>query len=227
MFGTIVNSIAVIIGGLIGLCLKKGLPKRISDAVMTGVALCTMYIGISGCLEGKNPLITVISISVGAIIGTLLDLDCKLNRLGESVETRFRKKEGDKISIAEGFVSSSLLFCVGAMAIVGALQSGLTGNNDMLYTKSVLDFISSIVFASSMGVGVMFSSIFVLVYQGSIALLSGFLSPLLSDRVVAEMTCAGSLLLIGLGLNLLGVTKIKIMDYIPAIFLPILLCIFM
>ncbi len=227
MLGTIVNAIAVIIGGLIGLCLKKGLPGRISDAVMSGVALCTIYIGICGCLEGKNPLIAVISIAAGAIIGTFLDLDGKLNRLGESVEKRFKKRGGEKISLAEGFVSSSLLFCVGAMAIVGALQSGLTGNNETLYTKSVLDFVSSIVFASSMGVGVLFSSIVLFVYQGLITLLSGFLSPVLSDAAVAEMTCAGSILLIGLGLNLLGVTKIKIMNYIPAIFLPILLCLFM
>lgn len=227
MLGTIVNTIAVIIGGLIGLCLKKGLPKRISDAVMTGVALCTIYIGISGCLDGKNALITVLSIAIGAVIGTMLDLDGRLNRLGESLEKKFKNPASEKTSLAEGFVSASLLFCVGAMTIVGSLQSGLTGNHEMLFTKSLLDFISSIVFASSMGVGVILSSIFVFVYQGAITLLSSFVAPFLSDAVVAEMTCAGSLLLIGLGLNLLGVTKIKIMNYIPAIFLPILFCTFM
>ena len=227
MLGTIVNAIAVIIGGLIGLCLKKGLPKKLSDAVMTGVALCTVYIGISGCLKGQNPLITVISIAVGAVVGTLLDLDGKLNSLGDKVEEKFSKNPGEKMSLAQGFVSASLLFCVGAMAIMGALQSGLTGDNQTLYTKSLLDFISSIVFASSMGVGVLLSAIVIIIYQGGIALLSGIVAPLLSDAAVAEMTCAGSILLIGLGLNLLGVTKIKIMNYIPAIFLPILLCMFM
>ena len=227
MLGTIVNTIAVIIGGLIGLLLKKGLPSRISDAVMTGVALCTIYIGISGCLDGKNALITVLSIAVGAVIGTLFDLDGKLNRLGESLEKKFKNPTSEKTSVAEGFVSASLLFCVGAMTIVGSLQSGLTGNHEMLFTKSLLDFISSIVFASTMGVGVILSGVFVFVYQGAITLLSSFVSPFLSDAVVAEMTCAGLLLLIGLGLNLLGVTKIKIMNYIPAIFLPILFCIFM
>lgn len=227
MLGSIVNAIAVIIGGLIGLCLKKGLPKRLSEAVMAGVALCTVYIGISGCLKGQNPLITVISIAVGAIVGTLLDLDGKLNSLGDKVEGKFNKNSGEKMSLAQGFVSASLLFCVGAMAIMGALQSGLTGDNQTLYTKSLLDFISSIVFASSMGVGVLLSAIVIIIYQGGIALLSGIVSPLLSDSAVAEMTCAGSILLIGLGLNLLGVTKIKIMNYIPAIFLPIFLCMFM
>lgn len=227
MLGTIVNAIAVILGGLVGLLFKKGLPKKLTDAVMTGIALCTIYIGVSGCLEGKNPLITVISIAVGAVIGTALDLDGRLVSLGESIEKKFKKSGGEKVSLAEGFVSSSLLFCVGAMAIMGSLQSGLAGNHQTLYTKSVMDFISSIVFASSMGVGVLFSSVAVLVYQGIITLAAGFLAPLLESGTVAEMTCAGSLLLIALGLNLLGVTKIKIMNYIPAIFLPILLCMFM
>lgn len=227
MLGTIVNTIAVIVGGLIGLFLKKGLPRKISDAVMTGVALCTIYIGISGCLDGKNALITVLSIAIGTVIGTLLDLDGNLNRLGERIENKYKKSENDKTSLAEGFVSASLLFCVGAMTIVGSLQSGLTGNHEMLFTKSMLDFISSIVFASSMGVGVILSSIFVFVYQGAITLLSSFAAPFLSETVIAEMTCVGSLLLIGLGLNLLGITKIKIMNYIPAIFLPVIFCIFM
>ena len=227
MLGTTVNAITVIIGSLIGLFLKKGLPKKLSDAVMTGVGLCVVYLGIDGCLEGQNPLIAVISIAVGAIIGTLLDLDGKLNSLGNLVEKKFSKNAEGNVSLAQGFVSSSLLFCVGAMAIVGALQSGLTGDNQTLYTKSLLDFISAIVFASSMGIGVMFSAVALFIYQGLIAILAGFLSPLLGDAAVAEMTCSGSILLIGLGLNLLGITKIKVMNYVPAIFLPILLCMFM
>lgn len=227
MLGTIVNAIAVIAGGLIGLLFKKGLPKKITDAVMTGIALCTIYIGISGCLEGKNPLITVIAIAVGAVLGTALELDGRLLSLGESLEKKFKKPGEEKISLAEGFVSSSLLFCVGAMAIMGSLQSGLAGNHQTLYTKSVMDFISSIVFASSLGIGVLFSSVAVFVYQGAITLAASFLSPLLETTTVAEMTCTGSILLIALGLNLLGITKIKIMNYIPAIFMPILLCLFM
>ena len=140
MLGTTVNAIAVIIGSLIGLFLKKGLPKKLSDAVMTGVGLCVVYLGIDGCLEGQNPLIAVISIAVGAIIGTLLDLDGKLSSLGDLVEKKFSKNSDGNVSLAQGFVSSSLLFCVGAMAIVGALQSGLTGDNQTLYTKSLLVF---------------------------------------------------------------------------------------
>ncbi len=227
MLGTIVNSLAIIAGGLLGLLLKKGLPKKLSDAVMTGVALCVVYIGVSGCMNGKNALITVISVALGAILGTLLDLDGKLCRLGEAIEQKFRKEGKTKVSIAEGFVSASLLFCVGAMAIMGSLQSGLSGNHQTLYTKSVLDFISAIVFAATMGVGVLLSSVMVFVYQGAMTLLSQFLAPFLSDAAVAEMTCAGSILLIGLGFNLLGFSKIKIMNYIPAIFIPAILCLFM
>lgn len=227
MLGTIVNAIAIIIGGFIGLILKKGFPQKLSDAVMSGVALCVLYIGISGCLKGQNALITVISIAVGAIIGTLLNLAGRLESLGLTVEKKFSKNRGSRVSVAEGFVSASLLFCVGAMAIMGSLQSGLTGNNETLYTKSLLDFISSIVFASSLGAGVLLSSIMVLLYQGTMTSLAGFLAPYLSDVVVAEMTCAGSILLIGLGLNMLKVTNTKVMNYVPAIFLPIILCLFM
>ena len=130
-------------------------------------------------------------------------------------------------SIADGFVTASLLFCVGAVAIVGALNDGLTGNHDMLFAKSLLDGISSIVFGASLGLGVAFSAVAIFIYQGSIALLASFLQPLLNDAVIAEMTCVGSLLIVALSLNMLGLTKIKVMNLVPAIFLPILLCMFM
>ena len=195
---------------------------------MKGVGLCVLYIGIDGCLQGSNALITILSAAIGAVIGELLDLDGKVNRLGGWLENRFSHKEGDeKTSIARGFVSASLLFCVGAMTIVGSLNSGLMGDHQMLYTKSLLDFISSIIFASSLGIGVLFSAAFVLVYQGAITLLAGLVAPFLTEVVIAEMTCIGSVLIIGIGLNMLGITKLKMMNYVPAIFLPILLCLFM
>ena len=228
LLGTFVNTAAVLIGGLIGLLLKKGLPAKISDTVMKGVGLCVIYIGISGSLDGKNALITIISTAVGAVIGSLLDLDCKVNQLGIFLENKFSKKESEgTASIAKGFVSASLLFCVGAMAIVGSLNSGLRHNHEMLYTKSLLDFISSIIFAASLGVGVLFSAIFVLIYQGMITLLAQFIAPFLTEVVIAEMTCVGSVLIIGLGMNMIGITKLKVMNYIPAIFLPIVLCMFL
>lgn len=226
MIGTIVNTVSVIVGGLIGLVVKKGVSKRFSDIVMNGLALCVLYIGISGALKGQNTMVIIFSIVIGAIIGEAVDLDKRVRDLGDVIEKRF--KSGDKnVSIAEGFVTASLLFCVGAMTIVGSLQSGLTGNHEMLFTKSILDGVASILFAASLGIGVLFSAAFVLIYQGSITLLAQFISPYLSDIVIAEMTCVGSLLIIGLGLNMLNVTKLKIMNYIPAIFLPILIYLFM
>ena len=226
MLGTIVNALAVIAGAIVGMLLKKGIPERISDVIMKGVALCVLYIGISGALSGTNTLITIISIVIGAVIGSLLDIDRRLNSLGEFAERKLSKGDG-KVSIAEGFVSASLLFCVGSMAIVGSIQSGLTGNHEMLYTKSMLDGISAMIFASTLGVGVFLSAAAVLVYQGVITLCAQWVQPFLNDYVVAEMTCVGSLLIIALALNMLGITKLKTANYLPAVFIPIILCMFM
>ena len=227
MIGTIVNTIAVLIGGSIGLLLKKGIPAKLSDSIMKGLALCTLYLGISGSLKGQNSLILIISMVVGVLIGEAIDLDDKINRLGNFVEKKFQKEGNTKVSIAEGFVSASLLFCVGAMTIVGSLQAGLTGDCEMLYNKSMLDGVAAIIFASSLGVGVLFSAAFVFVYQGAITMLAQWVAPLLTDAVVAEMTCVGSVIIIGIALNMMGLTKLKLMNYVPAIFIPMILCKFM
>ncbi len=224
LWGTIVNVIAVLVGGAIGLLLNKGVPEKLASALMTGVGFCTMYIGIDGCLDGDNTLVAVLSIVFGAVVGTLLDLDGRLKRLGERVEERFSKKESTGGRLAQGFVSASLLFCVGTMAIVGSLQSGLQGNHEMLYLKSVLDAISSVVFGATLGVGVMLSAVSVFVYQGAITMLAQVVAPYLSEVVIAEMNCVGSLLIIGLSLNLLKVADIKVANFVPAVFFPILLC---
>lgn len=225
MLGTFVNVIAVLVGGSLGLVLRRGLPEKLADTLMKGLGLCTMYIGISGALAGKDTLKLILSVVIGAVIGELLDLDGKINRLGQFLEKRFAKKDGS-VSIAQGFVSGSLLFCVGAMTIVGSLQSGLTGNHEMIYTKSLLDFVAAIIFGSTLGVGVLFCAAFVLVYQGGIVLLAGVVAPYLGEIAIAEMTCVGSVLIIGLALNMLGITKLKVMNYVPAIFVPVLLCLF-
>lgn len=221
MLGTIVNAAAILAGGCLGLLLKKGLPERISSTIMGGVGLAVVYIGISGALEGQNTLVAVLSIVVGAALGSWIDIDRGLNRLGDRAQAAFSKNSKGG-SFAEGFVSATLLFCVGAMAVVGSLQSGLAGDHSTLFAKSLLDGISSMVFASTLGAGVLLSAVAVFVYQGSITLLAQVVAPVLSDAVVAEMTCVGSLLIIGIGLNMLGVTKLKLANYLPAIFLPIL-----
>ncbi|BAK97947.1 hypothetical protein OBV_07490 [Oscillibacter valericigenes Sjm18-20] len=225
--GTIVNTATVILGSLIGLSLGNILPERLRDTVMKGLGLCTMFIGVTGMLGGENALITIISIAVGAAVGELLDLDGRLDRFAARLEKKFQKP-GGKTSLAEGFITASLVFCVGTMTIVGALNDGLSGNHEMLFTKSVLDFVSSMIFASSLGIGVLLAAGAVFVIQGSIACLAGLLAPLLQQgNTIEEMTVVGSVLILGLGLNLIGVTKLKVMNYVPAIFLPILLCLFM
>lgn len=240
--GTIINTLTVLGGSLVGLAIQaitrrsardvsaSGIGGRLQTIIMQGLALCVLYIGFSGSLKGQNTLVAIISIALGAAIGELLDLDRRMHTLGDWVQAKashlIHTQEGSP-SIADGFVTASLLFCVGAMAIVGSLENGLTGNYDTLKAKSMLDGISAIVFASSLGVGVSFSAVAILVYQGLISLAAGLLSPLLSEAVIAEMSCVGSLLIFGLGLNMLNITKIKVMNLVPAIFLPILLCKFM
>ncbi len=219
MLGTIANTAGVIAGSLLGLLFRKGIPQKVTDTVMKGLGMCTIYIGITSALKGEKMLLAVVSIALGALLGTLLDLDGRLNRLGEQIQTRMKNTEGS--DVVAGFVSASLLFSVGAMSIVGSLQSGLTGDHSMLFTKTVMDFISSMVIAASLGIGVLFSAVVVFVFQGSITLLAQVLAPILSDGVITEMTGVGGILLIGLGLNLVGATKLKIMNYVPAIFIAV------
>ncbi|MFL0168429.1 DUF554 domain-containing protein [Candidatus Clostridium helianthi] len=226
MLGTIVNSLAIIGGCLMGLIVKGRLTEKISNTIMNGLALCVLYIGISGALKGKDTLQIIICIALGALIGEIIDIDRRLNDLGNMIERKINGKRknnsNDKISISEGFVTSSLLFCVGAMAVVGSLESGLQGNNSTLFAKSILDGVSSIIFASSLGVGVMLSSIAIFIYQGSITLLAGGLSTILTDNVISNMSAVGSLLIVGLGFNMLGISKIKVANLLPGIFLPII-----
>ena len=223
MFAVIVNTITVLLGSTVGLLFKKGIPQKLSDAVMLGIGLCTLYIGISGTLKGENTIVLILSMVLGAIVGTALDIDGAINRLGGWIEHRFSRK-GEKVSVAQGFVTACLLFCVGAMTIVGSLNAGLTGDYEMLLTKSVLDLISSAMLSVSLGIGVMFAAAFVFAFQGSLVLLAGLLQPLLTASAINEIICAGSLLIVGLGLNLMGITKIKVADYLPAIVIAPILC---
>ena len=226
LLGSLVNSAAIILGGSIGLALKKGLSDRIASAVMNALALCVLYIGVSGMLKGENILITILSMVFGTLVGEWIDLDKKINQVGDEIESRV-SSENKEHSVSNGFVTASLLFCVGAMAIVGALQSGLTGNHDTLFAKSLIDGIAAIVMASSLGIGVLLSAGLILVYEGGITLFANVLAPLLTDSVINEMTCVGSLLIVGLALNMLKLTNLKIMNYAPAVFFPILFGYFM
>ena len=240
--GTIVNSAAIVAGSIAGLLLGKFIPERFSDAMEKGAALCVLYIGVDGMLAGENTLVAILSISIGAILGRRVSRDLVRSgakkgfvsavftelppALCQLVERKFGGK-GSKTSLSDGFVTASLLFCVGAMAIMGALDSGLTGDHSTLYAKALLDGIISVVYASTLGIGVALSAIPIFLYQGAIALGASFLAPYLTEAVILEMKCVGSILILGLSLNMLGLTKIKVMNYVPAVFLPILLCRFL
>lgn len=222
MLGVLINVLTVILGSSAGLLFKKGIPERVSSAAMVGLGACTLYIGISGSLQGENVLILIASVVLGGILGTLLNIDGGIAGLAEKAESRFRKS-GSQISVAEGIISATLLFCVGSMTVTGSIQAGLTGDNSLLITKAMLDLVSSMILASSLGVGVLLSAAAVLVIQGGLVLLAGLIAPLMSPGAINEMTCAGSVLIIMIGTNLMGITKIKVADYLPAIvFAPIL-----
>ncbi len=216
MLGVIVNVITVIIGSCVGLLFKKGIPERVSRAAMIGLGACTLYIGISGSLCGENVLVLIVSVVFGAIVGTLINIDGAINRLANFVESKFKKSNGG-VSVAEGIVSATLLFCVGSMTVTGSIQAGLTGDNSVLITKAMLDLVSSMMLASSLGVGVLLSAVCVFLIQGGLVLLAGLIAPLMTASAINEMTCAGSLLIVMIGTNLMGITKIKVADFLPAI----------
>ena len=219
MLGVIANTLAVFLGGGLGLLLKKGIPERVAKAVMLALGLCTIYMGIDGALTGEETIVLIVSMALGTIIGTAIDLDGKINRLGDKLSGRF------KGNVTEGFMTGSLLFCIGAMAIVGAMDAGLQGDNRVYFTKSVLDLFGSCMLGSTLGVGVMLSGVSVFVVQGLLVLLAGLLQNALSDSaMVAELICCGNVIIIGVGLNLLGLIKLKIANFLPAILLAPFFC---
>lgn len=217
MLGVIVNSIAIIICALAGRFLVKGLPARFEEIIKKAIGLSIIYIGISGALENQRVMLLIISMVVGSMIGEWIDIDKGMNSIGIWVEEKLGFGEGN---FAKGFVTSSILFCTGSMAIVGALQSGLQGNHEMLYAKSILDGVISIIFASTMGIGVAFSAIPVFLYEGAIALGASFIKDWLTIEIITEMSAVGSLLIAAIGFNFLEIKAIKVANMIPAIFLP-------
>ena len=230
--GTIVNAAAIIVGGTAGLVLKKFLTERIMDTVLQAVGLAVVIIGLCGTLsaaftvvDGRVSydyvLLMIISLAVGALIGALLKIEDRLEAFGKFIERKL-VKQGGASTFAQGFVTATLVFCVGSMAIVGSLEDGISGSRDILFAKSALDGITAIIFASAMGFGVLFSAVSVGVYQGAITLLAIFVAPYLSDAVVTQMSLIGSILIMSLGLNMLKISKIKVGNLLPSIFMPVL-----
>jgi uncharacterized membrane protein YqgA involved in biofilm formation len=230
MLGTIVNAITVLVCSLLGCFIFKGIPERFTEIIKKAIGLATIYIGVSGALANEEVLLLVLSLVIGAIIGELINIDAAMNRLGAFAEKQFSRKTalqtGGKSNFAKGFVDASILFCSGSMAIVGAMQDGLLGNHEILFAKSVLDGTISIVFAASLGIGVAFSSVSVLVYQGIIALAALAARGALSPDAVREMGAVGNLLVAAIGFNFLEIKTIRVANLIPAIFIPLIYYIF-
>ena len=224
--GAIVNSIVVVITSLIGLLIGQRIPEKMNRAIMQGIGLVVITIGVSGAVNGVNTLVLILSMVIGIVIGEGLDIHQCINLFIEKATKRL-SGDKDQSEFTQAFMTATMLFCIGSMAIVGSLESGLTGDNATLYTKSVIDGISAVLFSSSLGIGVLFASIPLLLYQGSLIIFAQLLAPILSDAVILEMTTVGSVLLIGMGLNMLDITDFKMMNFIPAIFLPILLMLFL
>ncbi len=226
MLGVIFNTLTVTVGSLIGLILKNGIKEKYKNVIMTVIGLCTIALGITEIIKGQNFLVLILSMIFGTVLGTLIDLDGKINSLGDFLSARFSSKNG-KTSITQGFVTASLLFCIGSMTIVGSLQSGISGDHSMIFTKSILDLFSSAILASSLGIGVLFSAIFVFLFQGFLVLLATWIAPFLSEAVIAELCCTGGVMILALGLNLINLTKIKVADFLPALlFIPVISYIF-
>lgn len=221
MIGVLVNAAAVLVGGLVGFLLRGGISKRFQSIVSQGLALCVTLIGVLNAIKTNDMMCVIVSIIVGAVLGEALKIEQRLDRLGEVAQKRFASSGDSRFS--EGFVTATLLYCVGAMAVVGSLQAGLTGDASTLLAKSALDGVSSVIFASAMGPGVILSLVPLTIYQGGIALAAGVLSPVLSEAVIREMSAVGGLLIIGLGLNMLEAakTRVRVANLLPAIFLPI------
>ena len=219
MLGTIVNTVAIIAGSLLGLVFRGGIPKKYHVTLMQAISLAVILIGLKMAFKTEGILLVIFSLVIGGLIGEFIRIEDRLENLGKFFETRFSKAGN---GIAKGFVVTSLIFCVGSMAIVGSLESGLTGNHQTLFAKSALDGFASIIFASSFGIGVLFSSVSVFLYQGLITLTASLIKPFLVSVVINQMSAVGGLLIMAIGVNLLKIQKIRVGNMLPAIFIPLI-----
>lgn len=227
MTGTLVNAAAVIIGGLIGLILKKGIKEAYTDGINKVLGLSVLIIGLNGVIsnmftvsDGKlsssGELLLIVFLVVGTLIGEMLKLDDRFSRFCKGIETKF-KSEG----FASGFINGTVLFCVGAMSIIGSINDGLTGDSSILLVKSALDFVNAIIFGATLGYGVIFVFIPIIIYQGGISLLAGALSGILQGELLTQICMVGYAIIMAIGLNFILVKKFKTLNMVPALILPV------
>lgn len=222
LLGSAVNGLAIVVGGLVGMFAGKLLPERIRTALVPAMSLVTIGIAVPGLMNTANLLIPILSMVLGTFIGELIDIDGALQKLSQSLQRKFSGS-----SVAEGFFTCSLVFAVGAVAVMGALDSGMKGDHDLLFAKALMDGTAAIAFAAAMGLGVVFSAVTVFVVEGGIALLAGLVADYLSTAIINEISFVGSLLIVGISLNMMGATKLRVLNMVPALVLPIIFCQFM
>lgn len=233
--GTIVNTAAVIAGGACGLLLKKGIHEHIQETLMKALGTATIFIGISGAMTGMlalkdgqfettGTMLMIFSLAIGAVLGEFLGIEDRMESLGERLRLLFHVKEGQ--GFVDGFLTNALVICIGAMAIVGAIQDGMLGDPSMLYAKAILDAMISMIFASTLGIGVLFAAIPLFFYQGGLTVLAGLIAPYLTDNLIADLSYIGSILIFLVGINLLFGKQVRVGNLLPALLVPIVYAFF-
>ncbi len=223
MIAVLVNTITVFLGSAIGLLFRNKISENFTKAVIAALALVTILIGLDGALDTANILCVIVCMVIGTIIGERIQIEKRIDGAGEFLKTKLLHGKASENRFTEGFVTACIVFCVGSMTIMGSLESGIHGNHSIIYAKSALDFVSSMMFAAAMGWGVPFAALFVLVFQGALTMLAGMVSPLLSSYVVTEMSAVGGTILAGMGINMLDISpkRLSVANMLPAILLPI------
>lgn len=224
MTGTIVNVIAIIAGTILGLVIKGRFDEKLQEITTQATGLAVIFVGLSGALqrmlnEPCNSVLFVISLVIGGLVGTLINIEGKMKSIGDWIESRCRGGEG---SVSKSFVAASILYCTGTMAIIGSIDSGIYGNYTILFTKSVLDGVYAIIFASTLGYGVIFSALSVFIYQGAITMLAGFVEPYLTGDIMREISVVGGILITALGIDMLGMRKLNVANLLPAVVVPVI-----
>ena len=223
MIATIINCLLIILGSTCGLLLKGKLPQRFLTVLTQAMGLCVVGIGMTSAIATNDTLCVVVCLVIGTVLGEAIDIEKRLDTIGESLRKRFERNASGKSTFTEGFVSASVLFCVGAMAIVGSINAGIRGDYAVLVSKSVIDGVISVSMTTALGIGVAFSAIPILIYQGGLTLLAGLVAPYLQEAVITEMSAVGGCIILGIGLNMLELPKIRLRvgNMLPAIFLPL------
>ena len=214
--GTLANCVAIIIGALLGVFCKRGLPEKWQETMMSSIALCILIIGVQMALKTQNIIIVIFSLVLGAIVGEILDIEAAMNRLGQYLGNKLSQGDGSAAAaIAAGFVNASILFCSGAMAILGSIQDGLAAYHTTRFAKATLDGLISLILSANLGIGVILSALSVGIYQGSITLLAGVVGPLVTEAMLTEITASGGIMIMAIGCNMLKISSIRIGNLLP------------